>query len=295
MAVIYGTTGNDVINTTSNPASTTAADYINGGSGNDYVFGGQGDDVLVGGNGNDVVNGGTGNDRLAGGVGDDWLDGGAGYDMLRGGAGDDVLVWDDKDFLGAWTTVANPFAVGQVSTFVLGATPSASTTSTYAGNDDMDVINASFSASGIIDMTGKAVGTIEVVAVKATIHNVEKVTASLAEMRQENQSELSTGTVAGNNRATIASFVLGGEAGDSINLAGQGWNYDAAATALSAHEIQTLRSVVGVPISLGVDGNPNSLDLHAFVFSNGNNSVTVWTDESLDHFHLNGNDIILPV
>jgi RTX calcium-binding nonapeptide repeat (4 copies) len=295
MAIITGTAAADYIAAAGNPlntgpSSTSGGDYIDGGNGNDYIFGAAGGDVLVGGNGADVVNGGTGDDRLAGGAGDDWLDGEAGHNFLRGGTGNDVLVWRDADFLGAWTTIANPFAPNAPSTFVLGAPQSASTTSTYAGNEDFDAINANFSASGIIDLTGKAVSTVEAVAVNKNIHTNQVVTSSLVEMRAENQSDLSTGTVAGNNRATVGAFVLGNDGGDTLNLVGAGWTFNQSATAtlLSAHEIQTLRSIVGGPISLGVDGNPATLDLHAEVFTNGSNSITVWTDLSDSHITING-------
>jgi RTX calcium-binding nonapeptide repeat (4 copies) len=303
MATINGTAGDDIIkfgptgNNGTSQGSTTGADVISGGNGNDYLFSASGADQLLGGNGRDVLNGGTGNDRLAGGAGDDLLDGGAGYDMLRGGHGNDSLVWDDKDFLGAWTNVANTFTPGSTPTFVLGAVQSATTQSTYSGNEDFDAIVVTNSVSGIIDMTGKAVTTVEAVVADSGVHHNEKVKASLTEMKWENESDFSTGTAAGNNRATTAAFVLGNDAGDVINLIGSGWTYNASATAtsLSAHELQTLRSNAQVPLSLGVDGNPNTLDLHAFVFTNGNNSVTVWTDESLSHFQLNGVTVSGPV
>lgn len=295
MAIISGTAANDYIAAAGNPlntgpTSTSVGDYIDGGNGDDYIFGAAGNDILVGGNGADFINGGTGDDRLAGGAGDDWLDGELGHNFLRGGTGNDVLVWRDADFQGAWTTIANPFAPNAVSSFVLNAVQSATTTSTYAGNEDFDAINANFSASGIIDLTGKAVSTVEAVAVNKNIHTDQVVTSSLTEMRQENQSDLSTGTVAGNNRATVGAFVLGNDAGDQLNLVGAGWHFDQAATAtlLSAHELQTLRTIVGGPISLGVDGNPNTVDLHADVFTNGTNSITVWTDVSNDHVTING-------
>lgn len=289
MATIVGTPGNDKINFTSSPASTTANDHITGGNGNDYIFGASGADVIGGGNGADTLNGGTGDDRLSGGAGDDILDGELGHNFLRGGSGNDVLVWHDNDFEGVWLTIANPFAVNAPTSFVLGGVHSSLTTATYAGNEDFDAIRGDYSASGIIDLTGKSVSTVEAVAVRNTVHTNQVVKASLTEMRQENQSDFSTGSVAGNNRATVGAFVLGNDAGDTLNLVGAGWHFDQAATAtlLSAHEIQTLRSIVSLPLSLG-DANPNTLDLHAEVFTNGSNSVTIWTDLSDNHISING-------
>ncbi len=96
MALINGTSGNDILN------GTGFDDTINGGSGNDTLFGNAGNDKLDGGAGNDILWGGIGNDTLNGGSGtgadtlygedgDDTLDGGSGVDTLWGGSGNDII------------------------------------------------------------------------------------------------------------------------------------------------------------------------------------------------------------
>ena len=77
MAIIDGTTGNDLLD------GTATADTINGLAGNDTINGLEGDDILDGGAGNDLISGGIGNDQL--------LNGG-GIDALLGGDGDDLLI-----------------------------------------------------------------------------------------------------------------------------------------------------------------------------------------------------------
>ncbi len=75
-SVIFGTSGNDDINT---------------GGGNDTVCAGDGDDTVRGQLGNDSIFGGNGNDTLFGGEGDDRLDGNDGDDTLQGGDGNDFI------------------------------------------------------------------------------------------------------------------------------------------------------------------------------------------------------------
>jgi hypothetical protein len=274
--------------------STQTDDWINGQAGNDYVFGAAGNDILLGGDGNDTLNGGLGDDRLSGGSGADVLDGSSGYDFMRGGTGDDVLRWDDTDFAGVWNTVSNPFAIGSPSTFVLGGSHSASTTSTYAGNEDFDVVDASASVSNLIDLSGKNVASVEAAAVKVSDSDDQTVIASLAEMRSENQSDNSSGS--GATRDTVFAAVLGADAGDKVELltGGQSWVYDsgAVATDLSAAELTTLRSVVGSRLSLGIDGDAGTVDLFAYVFTNGGASVTLWTDVALSGICLDGSILV---
>lgn len=91
MANITGTNENDIINTTTAPASTAAADQISGRNGDDQIRGGGGNDQIHGDNGIDQLWGDTGDDRLSGDNGNDILDGGADKDILDGGRGDDVM------------------------------------------------------------------------------------------------------------------------------------------------------------------------------------------------------------
>ncbi|WP_380785607.1 VCBS domain-containing protein [Sphingomonas sp. R86521] len=126
MAIINGTTGNDIINfgqngvddvfdglagndTLAADSSVTAnltIDMVAGtlrgvGIGNDTfsnienVTGGSGNDVITGDNNANILNGGAGNDTLSGGGGNDTLNGGTGNDTLNGGAGDDFLYGGD--------------------------------------------------------------------------------------------------------------------------------------------------------------------------------------------------------
>ncbi|BDA69273.1 hypothetical protein CAL7716_034390 [Calothrix sp. PCC 7716] len=98
MAVIFGTSGNDVLN------GTFASDFIdgeggndtlNGGAGNDFLNGEAGNDFHDGGVGDDIIDGEDGNDVLLGGAGNDFLDGEDGKDSLNGGAGSDTLIGED--------------------------------------------------------------------------------------------------------------------------------------------------------------------------------------------------------
>jgi Ca2+-binding RTX toxin-like protein len=112
MATIYGSTGSETINGTSendilygwarggnadSPSGNDTLngslgdDILNGGTGNDSLLGSAGNDSLIGNDGNDVLTGGTRNDTLEGGAGADSLFGGAGNDILIGNAGNDVL------------------------------------------------------------------------------------------------------------------------------------------------------------------------------------------------------------
>lgn len=77
MAVIYGTTGSDTKNGTSE--NDTIYGWATGGSDSSPSS-------------NDTLNGNAGNDLLHGGTGNDYLNGGSGNDTLKGGAGDDAYV-----------------------------------------------------------------------------------------------------------------------------------------------------------------------------------------------------------
>jgi Ca2+-binding RTX toxin-like protein len=70
---------------------------ITGTTGNDMIRGSEGDDIISGAAGNDVLLGGRGNDLITGGADEDYLDGGRDADIMSGGAGNDVYIVDDSD------------------------------------------------------------------------------------------------------------------------------------------------------------------------------------------------------
>ena len=108
MADIYGTSGNDTLNGTSD---------------NDNIFGLGGNDLLSGNDGHDTLLGGTGNDILFGDSGDDVLNGGAGNDSLLDWSGNDTYIFG----VGSGTdTVQGWGMMGETDTVFVtsGATPS---------------------------------------------------------------------------------------------------------------------------------------------------------------------------
>jgi hypothetical protein len=293
MAVIVGTSGDDVITF---PETTTDADTIHAGNGDDYVFAASNDDSVFGGNGNDTLNGGTGNDYIAGGAGDDILFGEIGFDRLYGGTGNDVIVWDDDDFDVTWkadgTFVSNP---NQNDSSVANAPDSVST---YNGNSGFDVLNIT-DAQFDVNLMGRAVQGLESVAVKPFDVSAQQIIASLSEIRQESDTELTTGATITTIHTAFAA-VLGNQDDDLLDLVGSGtWSLVDSPTAdqitdLSAAELATIRHVNGQPISTG-DDDPDTLDLHAFVFERvqGSDSsfVTVWTDLDASKVLLDGNPL----
>ena len=91
MAVINGTSGNDVI------AGQTLQDQINGYGGHDMITGGEGDDTIYGSAGDDWISGSGGNDLIIGGTGDDRIADGDGNDEVFAGEGDDLLLAGNGD------------------------------------------------------------------------------------------------------------------------------------------------------------------------------------------------------
>ncbi|HYG47019.1 MAG TPA: calcium-binding protein, partial [Allosphingosinicella sp.] len=107
MAILNGTSGDDVINGTADGDTIEGlagadelqglggGDTLRGGDDNDRLWGGEGHDTLEGGGGNDIINDHYGNDLLDGGEGDDHLESlYGGDDILRGGGGNDDIVLD---------------------------------------------------------------------------------------------------------------------------------------------------------------------------------------------------------
>jgi len=118
MAIINGTSGDDILNGTASDDIIDAGkgddtvkagkgndtvyggkgdDYIDGQQGNDKIFGGDGDDTILGGDGRDAIHGDDGDDTIDGGDGIDYLSGGKGDDTITGGEGGDQLRGGDGD------------------------------------------------------------------------------------------------------------------------------------------------------------------------------------------------------
>lgn len=94
MALIYGASGNDIIEGTDGDDEIFAFegnDTIKGGKGQDKIYAGAGNDSLDGGENDDSLYGAEGDDTLLGGSGNDELWGADGNDNLQGGAGNDKL------------------------------------------------------------------------------------------------------------------------------------------------------------------------------------------------------------
>jgi Ca2+-binding RTX toxin-like protein len=102
-----------------NPAQTfnggDGNDLIVGGTLNDLISGGNGNDVLQVGDGNDTLTGGSNSDRLEGGVGNDSLNGGSSADTLVGGLGDDLLDGGSSNDTADYTTSAAAVTVDLVA------------------------------------------------------------------------------------------------------------------------------------------------------------------------------------
>ncbi len=94
MVDIPGKNQTQIIDTTTNPASTNGDDQIRGGNSGDQIHGAGGNDKLFGENGNDQVWGDDGNDLVYGGLGDDQLHGGTGNDQVYGENGNDRIYGD---------------------------------------------------------------------------------------------------------------------------------------------------------------------------------------------------------
>ncbi len=85
---IYGTDGNDTLNTVGNVTNHDINETFYGGAGDDDIRSGDGNDIIYGEEGNDEIHGGNGNDTLTGGAGDDLLYGEAGNDTYKFNKGD---------------------------------------------------------------------------------------------------------------------------------------------------------------------------------------------------------------
>ncbi len=100
---IYGTDGNDTLNTVGNVTNHDINETFYGGAGDDVIQSGDGNDTVYGEEGNDEIHGGNGNDILTGGAGDDLLHGETGNDTYQFNKGDgndiiyDIGIGDTED------------------------------------------------------------------------------------------------------------------------------------------------------------------------------------------------------
>ena len=117
------------------------------------MSGGDGFDILIGDAGNDIVTGGSGDDSLTGDAGDDSLDGGDGNDFLSGdrganiftgGLGDDEIVADSTD---GPQTIDGGDGNDTIRHYYRS---SASTITTGAGSDMIEIAHANVGAAAII-------------------------------------------------------------------------------------------------------------------------------------------------
>ncbi|MCM1171022.1 MAG: hypothetical protein NC393_02735, partial [Clostridium sp.] len=93
---IYGTEGNDTLNTVGKVANHDINETFYGGAGDDVIRSGDGNDTIYGEEGNDSVYGGNGDDTLTGGPGDDLLYGAWGNDTYKFNKGDgNDTIYDD--------------------------------------------------------------------------------------------------------------------------------------------------------------------------------------------------------
>jgi hypothetical protein len=133
MAIINGTTGNDVLSI----AKDRSNDTLFGLVGNDTLdsLNGSGSNTLDGGDGDDTINVNR-NDTAIGGAGDDLISGGFGGNTLTGGAGQDLFVLSAIDLPTSPNTIAdfNPLDDTIQIDLPSGSTASAITTA-QAGSD----------------------------------------------------------------------------------------------------------------------------------------------------------------
>ncbi|MGZ8285657.1 MAG: M10 family metallopeptidase C-terminal domain-containing protein [Allosphingosinicella sp.] len=108
MAILNGTSGNDVIIGTSDGDTIEGLagadrleglvgdDILRGGDQNDRLLDGEGNDTLEGGGGDDIISDSYGNDSSNGGDGNDYIESiYSGNDVILGGAGNDEAIIDD--------------------------------------------------------------------------------------------------------------------------------------------------------------------------------------------------------
>jgi Ca2+-binding RTX toxin-like protein len=306
-----------------NPAQTfnggDGNDLITGGTLNDLISGGNGNDILQGGDGNDTLTGGSNSDRLEGGAGNDSLNGGSSADTLVGGLGDDLLDGgssnDTADYTASLTAVTVDLAAGTATgegndtlLNIENATGSGladtitgnslanllvggggddllhggdgnDTLTGGAGNDQLfgdaghdtlkwdsadlfdggsgfDTLNANLSSSDTIDLRGPAFANLERI---QTGGGKDTVTLSLSDVLSDTADH---------------QFVadLGSSSPDTLNLDTAGnWTATAPDSTLGP---------TGVAAGISVAG------MTAHTFTNGTDTVTVFTNAEVVHAQL---------
>ncbi|MEN0000644.1 MAG: hypothetical protein AAF940_07155, partial [Pseudomonadota bacterium] len=222
---------------------------------------------LKGGRGDDMLTGNAQDNMLSGGNGNDILDGGEGKDRLLGGKGNDTIVWDDADFAdGGHTKINKNGKEKQIAT--------------YDGGKGFDVINAE-AASGEIDLTGKGVKGVEAIIGDGfgEESNFQTAKLSLDEIVRESDSD-GKGNRKHDDPFDDSFLVLGVDElelfGRDGKKLGDEWQWiNDGDTGMDGGDVDNLNSVSGMAAAL--DGTAAS-GLNKFVFSNGKQSVTIYTD-----------------
>ncbi|MEZ5902060.1 MAG: calcium-binding protein [Alphaproteobacteria bacterium] len=268
---------------------TSAAETINGSSGNDYIIGyngdniinaGAGNDFVAGGNDNDTIYGDDGHDMLTGWSGIDTIYGGAGNDTINGGVGADILHGGDgnDDIDGSWD---DDMIYGGNGNDTLKGSGGNNTLYGGAGNDDLSVGgNASESGTGYgeegDDILRGGQGN-------DTLYGDGDGTETYA------GNDI---FYAGNGNDTLygggGADILNGDGGDDVLYGGAGDDYlygerQTANTSLTGNDI--LYGEDGIDFLFGRKGND--------ILYGGNDNDNLYGDEGDDILHGgNGDDIL---
>ncbi|KXF81680.1 calcium-binding protein [Enterovibrio coralii] len=250
-------------------------DVINGGNGNDTIYGGDGDDIINGGNGDDVIYGGAGNDTIYGAGGDDTLYGGEGNDILHAGYEDDIIMdgeagldlyigseGNDTMFFDQEDFSDETFLSSQKGAVYIGDRGFDKVL--VEGDANVDLVGDSYFASGT------NTGPNSIAQVEAVIGDEgdQSVTVSVNSVfAQSDDFQTVTNVNPGDWDGFVAYL---GQGDDILNLEAGTWSFDENA-AVSAEISADMIAFMGLTQSQ-VD------DLDAYVFTRGNDAVTIWTD-----------------
>ncbi|GAB4276642.1 MAG: hypothetical protein Fur0025_01960 [Oscillatoriaceae cyanobacterium] len=95
--IVYGTAGDDNLNSSDIPGNPLSGDSRYSAEGNDIFRAGEGNDKVRGGSGNDTIYGNQGEDNINGEQDSDLIYGGQENDSIHGGRGDDTIYGDNGD------------------------------------------------------------------------------------------------------------------------------------------------------------------------------------------------------
>jgi hypothetical protein len=316
---IKGTSGNDIL------TGTAANETMRGYSGNDVLRGQAGKDILWGNGGNDGLTGGTGADWMKGGDGRDTYTFSAGHgrdtihefrsgETLAFGSGmfasaeavraamkvtsSGVLLKTGVDssilFTGstlsqvknAIITVPTVTAAAAAQAAPASGAPAEESVVAYSpklkadAGSGFDILTTGGSTARI-DLTRSKLKDFEALA--STGNGTEKVKLSLSKVAAESDG------------AAKAAFtaILGGDAGDAISLTGKGWTFDeqvrydrsSPADGLDLDDLARIAQTQG--------GNVDDLakEMNGFIFHNGDQTVTLWTDLFAKSLSVNGTSL----